>query len=917
MSSLLSSINCCANLTPSEWFGGLFKQCDPSECCCGCCSALRPRYKRLVDNIYPSNPQDGLVKSNMEKLIFYAQSSPEKLDRIGDYVARKVARDLSRHRNCYVVVAMEAMDQLLVACHAQTLNLFVESFLKIIQQLLESQEPDMQILATQSFVKFANIEEDTPSYHRRYDFFVSKFSSLCHNGNNNLEIRNTLRTAGLNGLKGVIRKTVSDDLQADIWEETHMDKIVPSLLFNMQCQDVIGALTTTTTDSTAGANTTVPAAAIAEECLKELVGRAAFGHVHSVVKPILKHLDNHHLWSARHPNEFAVHSFKIIMYSIQAQHSYAVIQMLMSHLDDISRSAEPFDSQIKIRTGIVNVLSQIVAISASESIGPSVLEMINSLLHHLRTSISNIQEMGYADEEELFQKTVIDTLGEFANNLPDYQKIEIMIFITSKAPPTAAVSSTDSQLQNIILKSLLKVTTKYKTVQMTKAFPTSFLNPLLSRSLASNPKVRLTVQRIFHQLLDRHNNLGKLSRPVSLSSPDMLAMEKTDRHDLMFMKKHGTELLFHIYETIQIANNTQQNFAAIYTTLALLCVELNSEETLTELLRLTFAVQDLAVAKTSTLSEPHKSSIHCLVSGFLHLIGHLTAIPAYCAHVEQVIKMRNERTPWLLPEYSADTKSALGSGGHNNKKQDVIDSTLLCSTPDDLLDELVFNRAVISQALQSSGHDVSNLMTPFMPPNVVDSTMTRSVSDINTITVEVDSVNSSPGLPRRQPEEDITFESLRKIINEPISAKQDELECKRLQIVDRFRNSSFHDLINRYERKSNDLQHKLFETFSRFSTPIKTIESIGGHELSVDIEVNNAMDCVDGITSDVEADDDGGNDDDIDNSQRGLGLRKQLTVDDNSWHFYDNPLRELCSETDVNSAGPPLFALKFPELFVY
>ena len=32
------------------------------------------------------------------------------------------------------------------------------------------------------FVKFSNIEEDTPSYHRRYDFFVSKFSSMCHSG---------------------------------------------------------------------------------------------------------------------------------------------------------------------------------------------------------------------------------------------------------------------------------------------------------------------------------------------------------------------------------------------------------------------------------------------------------------------------------------------------------------------------------------------------------------------------------------------------------------------------------------------------------------------------------------------------------------------------------------------------------------
>lgn len=50
----------------------------------------------------------------------------------------------------FVIIAMEAMDQLLLACHAQTLNLFVESFLKMVQKLLESTDPQLQILATQS-----------------------------------------------------------------------------------------------------------------------------------------------------------------------------------------------------------------------------------------------------------------------------------------------------------------------------------------------------------------------------------------------------------------------------------------------------------------------------------------------------------------------------------------------------------------------------------------------------------------------------------------------------------------------------------------------------------------------------------------------------------------------------------------------
>lgn len=49
-----------------------------------------------------------------------------------------------------VNIAMEALDTLLVTCHAQSLNLFVESFLKMVQKLLECNDVDLQCLATAS-----------------------------------------------------------------------------------------------------------------------------------------------------------------------------------------------------------------------------------------------------------------------------------------------------------------------------------------------------------------------------------------------------------------------------------------------------------------------------------------------------------------------------------------------------------------------------------------------------------------------------------------------------------------------------------------------------------------------------------------------------------------------------------------------
>lgn len=86
---------------------------------------------------------------------------------------------------------MEAMDHLLLACRSSSLNLFVESFLKMVSTLLESSDTSLQICATKSFIKFANIDEDTPSYHRRYEFFISRFSQMCYGSHENQETEKT------------------------------------------------------------------------------------------------------------------------------------------------------------------------------------------------------------------------------------------------------------------------------------------------------------------------------------------------------------------------------------------------------------------------------------------------------------------------------------------------------------------------------------------------------------------------------------------------------------------------------------------------------------------------------------------------------------------------------------------------------
>lgn len=136
---------------------------------------------------------------------------------------------------------------------------------------------------------------------------------MCHSSESNKETCTKLRLAGIRGLQAVVRKTVSDDLVENIWEQQHMDKIVPSLLFNMQ--GMMENETKDTVDIVTGEDDhNMDPPMLAETCMRELIGRASFGHIRAVLRPVLKHFDLHKLWV---PNPFAVHTFKIIMFSIQ------------------------------------------------------------------------------------------------------------------------------------------------------------------------------------------------------------------------------------------------------------------------------------------------------------------------------------------------------------------------------------------------------------------------------------------------------------------------------------------------------------------------------------------------------------------------------------------------------------------------
>ncbi|CAL8347422.1 unnamed protein product [Merluccius merluccius] len=749
----------------------------------------------------------------MEKLTFYAVSAPEKLDRIGAYLAERLSRDVVRHRYGNVVIAMEALDQLLMACHSQSIKPFVESFLHMVAKLLESREPDLQVLGTNSFVKFANIEEDTPSYHRRYDFFVSQFSAMCHSMHEEPETRSRIRVAGIKGLQGVVRKTVNDELQAIIWEPQHMDKLIPSMLFNMQDAEDLDRVGHPASPSVGGPDPDPDhqedPGVLAESCFRELLGRAAYGNMNHAVRPVLVHLDNHHLWD---PNEFAVSCFRIIMYSIQAQHSHHVIQQVLNHLDTHSRNTP------RVRAGIVQVLLETVAIAAKGSVGPTVLEVFNTLLKHLRISVD--LELGEGprrsstcsvssgrakeSEERIVQNAIIQTIGFFGGNLPDYQRAEVMMFIMGKVPvygtPCHSLDTVKighqgtKRIQTMLLSSLIMVTSGFKSKTMVAALPSPFLDPLFSISLMEDSELRQLVLEILHNIIDRHDNRAKLRgfRIIPNVAALKFKREKISKQDVAFMKKHGQQLYRHIYLGSKEEDNVHKNYELLFTTLAVLTIELANEEVVIDLIRLAVALQDMALANEENMPMVIRCGIMALVAAYLNFLSQMIANPSFCQHVSKVVELRSLDAPYLLPEHIFRDKCPLPE----------------CLDKEDR--SLYFQTSDMAECLAGPGYSVDRLSISYVPQVTDEDRLSRRKSVVDTISLQVDILTHN--LPdQSQLAEEITFETLKKAID--TTGLEEQEREKRRQVIEKFQKAPFEEIAAHCESKANMLQDRLAQIF--------------------------------------------------------------------------------------------------------
>ncbi|PAA63959.1 hypothetical protein BOX15_Mlig003372g1 [Macrostomum lignano] len=689
------------------------------------CGTCRPRWARLVDNVFPSDPNNRNSKTQrLNSLTHYTCRYPEKLGRIANYLERRLQRDLYRRRTGHVFVAISIADNLIKCC--QRLDGLVCAYLSMVTSLVECEDRELQILGSASFCAYSAVDKETPNYLTEYAPLLERFVRMCLDSS---AVSNRVRCAGLRGIVGLVRKIGSDDLQLNIWQELHMNQIVGAVLFNLEAPPAVelDEVRLDDDEEEAGAADSDGASLerpfdLAKEALDELLMRATFHNYGCVIGPVLAHLDaNPSLWV---PCSFALLVFRtLVTRAPKPGYAYTVVERLVGHLNSKSVAAST-----PVRQCVLQVVSGIVGFAAGDSVGPAVYNVFKELCCQLARSLTCPSPDQPAERQ--YGQELVQTMGRYAEAAPDTHKLEIMKYLLTYQPPSELSPATDRSNEKLIdelsmslLSAVAMVADAYRSRSLNVALPLDLLGALLLPKYRLQSQLQHGRQRIavLAALLDRRRCRQRLCpSPLPLftawPTPEDIADDDGDKGrgtvggwdadpsaSAFPLTRTGRQLLgFLAYELAAVSDpDSAQQLGICSCLLAVQCA--SASQGLVELHRLWVAAQDSLVARQPEDSEralqPSFAAGHAALAAYASLLCWATPGSEFRQHVEQVIKLREKSAPHLLPNV------AFGRSQDKLSNAEKVTSAVP--------DELLFSVDIAESALQTCGLDTSPLRRTF------------------------------------------------------------------------------------------------------------------------------------------------------------------------------------------------------------
>jgi hypothetical protein len=570
------------------------------------------KYKQIIKNIYPTSPEGEMQVHNVAKLVHFCEISPQKILKVSRYIERRARKDMSRSKIKYVVIALKIYQDLIKGCR-KNLNLFVGTVLNFVKSSLESVHPELKIQATETFIRFAEVLDESSQYPG-LDVLINHFFNMCQYDQGDVKTKMRVREEGLRGIRTYMTiLDMTDELDAFVTRHTDQDsgpRFVPIILEN-----VTYLAEASSNNPNRLSITQNPVQELATEVLREVFTRANISMT-SLFRAILGFLDSRNRWI---PNTFAMLCFSAIFNCLKAQHEQILMTLLLQHLDQ-NRPA--------------NIKRQVVLIMLEffrESTG-HFMQVLDTLTRHLVSSVEIASQdqraRDYEDHIEL-QETIVHSIGIMCQKVTTHnQVIEAFNFVCEKLFYSKHIKPIGLAGAAMALAQCIYQITcalKIPVVDPDKISSTA-LN--LLKEMATHPhyELRIVVHKICHCLLLGGKTLDSY---ISDKEPHPAGV-----HDKI-LALLGEAVRDTMLEQVKLKHNQPENYVVIFLTLNLM-LHLGGRADLYLSFPVVFALQKSA-AKWKKVPMPCANTINTVVAAYLYSAADLFNCPPLSAYVDDVV----------------------------------------------------------------------------------------------------------------------------------------------------------------------------------------------------------------------------------------------------------------------------------------